>query len=355
VGVAEASRRFGHSRRVQMEFGDFLDKVGAGDEFVYLTAQTTQPDEEARPGLCAPPAEQLLLAGEAPLDVPLMGSLVLAQVNVWMGTSRTGASSGLHHDFHDNLYVLVRGSKRFRLYSPDSIEAMAVAGHPVIVHPNGRVCYDGDEHLAADGSWAEDDLPHDADAGERLDDDSEDDGDAALGDAADPPPGEVDDSDDDTALETALDAAIEGHGEADDYDDESTATTEGGAGVHVNDDGSGTPKNFSTLDQSSESFPADFLAATSVDVTLEPGDMMFLPCGWFHEVTSTDAEEGGGHLAVNYWYHPPDKLDGDHCMPYSSTFWLDDWRVRCKDDPVLQRLVDRGGHDMLRSSHECAS
>ena len=43
--------------------------------------------------------------------------------------------------------------------------------------------------------------------------------------------------------------------------------------------------------------------------------------GWFHEVTSfpcgSSGGEGpepseagrGGHLAVNYWFHPPDNLD----------------------------------------------
>ena len=32
--------------------------------------------------------------------------------------SAEGSSSGLHHDFHDNLYILLRGQKRFRLFSP---------------------------------------------------------------------------------------------------------------------------------------------------------------------------------------------------------------------------------------------
>ena len=29
------------------------------------------------------------------------------------------SSSGLHHDFHDNLYILLRGRKRFHLWSPE--------------------------------------------------------------------------------------------------------------------------------------------------------------------------------------------------------------------------------------------
>jgi hypothetical protein len=33
----------------------------------------------------------------------LAGHLVPQQVNLWMGHSKGGSSSGLHHDFHDNL------------------------------------------------------------------------------------------------------------------------------------------------------------------------------------------------------------------------------------------------------------
>jgi hypothetical protein len=30
---------------------------------------------------------------------------LLFQINLWMGCAPDGSSSGLHHDFHDNLYV----------------------------------------------------------------------------------------------------------------------------------------------------------------------------------------------------------------------------------------------------------
>ena len=47
-----------------------------------------------------------------------LAGLVPATINLWLGCSRAGASSGLHHDFHDNLYVLLSGTKDFLLYSP---------------------------------------------------------------------------------------------------------------------------------------------------------------------------------------------------------------------------------------------
>ena len=53
-----------------------------------------------------------------------------------------GASSGLHHDFHDNLYVLLRGRKRFRLYPPhDAARTMYTYGRIAKVHKNGCIVY----------------------------------------------------------------------------------------------------------------------------------------------------------------------------------------------------------------------
>jgi hypothetical protein len=39
-----------------------------------------------------------------------------------------GSSSGLHHDFHDNLYVLLAGRKRFRLWPPSAAPGMYTHG-----------------------------------------------------------------------------------------------------------------------------------------------------------------------------------------------------------------------------------
>ena len=42
---------------------------------------------------------------------------------------------------------------------------------------------------------------------------------------------------------------------------------------------------------------------------LKAGEQLYLPCGWFHEVRSYGDSAEGGHLALNYWFHPPDNLD----------------------------------------------
>ncbi|KAK1995398.1 phospholipase A2 [Colletotrichum falcatum] len=43
--------------------------------------------------------------------------------------------------------------------------------------------------------------------------------------------------------------------------------------------------------------------AEAVRVTLEPGDMLYLPAMWYHKVSQSCSEDGDGFvLAVNYWY-----------------------------------------------------
>ena len=63
--------------------------------------------------------------------------------------------------------------------------------------------------------------------------------------------------------------------------------------------------------------------------------MLYLPAGWFHEVTS----EGGGregHCAFNYWFHPPDAQPPSFSSPYASDFWRKDWNSRFLPKDVLR-------------------
>ena len=68
---------------------------------------------------------------------------------------------------------------------------------------------------------------------------------------------------------------------------------------------------------------------------LQPGDALYLPCGYWHEVSSS----GGLHAALNYWLHPPDAKHFDH--PYTDTFWADDWARRKRDDPLVRAAAAR--------------
>ena len=53
--------------------------------------------------------------------------------------------------------------------------------------------------------------------------------------------------------------------------------------------------------------------------------MLYLPAGWFHEVTSLGEK---GHMAFNYWSHPPDNLDpslAGFARPYTRGYWPAIW------------------------------
>ena len=87
---------FGRGRKVSTTFGALLD---GGSSNLYLTTQEV-PDGQL---LAAP---LTAIADQLPLRPPLLGNLVPQTINLWLGRSSTPASSGLHHDFHDNLCVL---------------------------------------------------------------------------------------------------------------------------------------------------------------------------------------------------------------------------------------------------------
>jgi ribosomal protein L16 Arg81 hydroxylase len=71
------------------------------------------------------------------------------------------------------------------------------------------------------------------------------------------------------------------------------------------------------------------------DVVLAPGDALYMPCGFWHEVSS----DGGVHAAFNYWLHPPDAAD--FARPYASPFWTDDWARRERDDAFVRAALKR--------------
>lgn len=83
------------------------------------------------------------LAPDFPRVPRLAGGLIPTAINLWMGCSRAGTSSGLHHDYHDNLYVVLRGRKRFRLWPPSATPRMHPHGRLRKLHPNGRIVYEG--------------------------------------------------------------------------------------------------------------------------------------------------------------------------------------------------------------------
>ena len=134
-------------------------------------------------------------------------------------------------------------------------------------------------------------------------------------------------------------------------------------------------------------FP-DFPEHQELVVRVRPGEMLYLPAGWFHDVTSigdsnssddndddddddafvgdgdgSDGSSDGGakarrpvHMAFNYWFHPPDRVQGvssgaDVHAPYSSVFWLADWRSRMTAEQRAHVDALRERHASLLGKH----
>lgn len=131
--------------KVHMKYGEFLDHLDNKSEQYYLTTQDLErfqndlDDFDMPKSVLAEPLKSL--KGDFPLSPSLLGKLVPYQVSLWQGNSAVGSSSGLHHDFHDNLYVLMRGRKRFRLFPPSLAPNMSTMGCPIKIHSNGLIVY----------------------------------------------------------------------------------------------------------------------------------------------------------------------------------------------------------------------
>lgn len=107
----DAAQRFGRGRKVRMPLRRLLERIAGGDTSLYMTTQDPPVGADGRPALLGPPLAEL--AADFPLRPDLLSMLVPAAYNLWIGSHPArkdkagaafdGASSGLHHDYHDNL------------------------------------------------------------------------------------------------------------------------------------------------------------------------------------------------------------------------------------------------------------
>ena len=132
---AAAVPQFGRGETRRMTVRAFVHQLAAPACRAYLTTQEPDIDSDGHPRVATPPLDAV---PGVPLKPAAAGALVPAAVNVWVGRSASGASSGLHHDFHDNIYCLLQGRKRFRLFPPGLARRMFTHGQIQHVHENGR-------------------------------------------------------------------------------------------------------------------------------------------------------------------------------------------------------------------------
>lgn len=328
-----ATDSFGKGNEIRMTFKKFLHLIKEGDDKHYLTTQDILANSDGRPDLIAPFMKPL--KADFPLRPALVGNLVPQNINMWIGNNKQGASSGLHHDYHDNLYIVLKGRKRFRLYSPMDTEKMYTRGELLKVHPNGRINYK-EEETTAYGA----DLQSDAAAlAARYKDEAEKMLEEAEHAVQEGNPGALERmATAEKKLDEAMDKILEVE-MADDGDvDESGACAEQfeyGDQRRLVDKTVKNPNNFSKLEVNvlddkgklEQSYPK-FLDAKAAFCDIEAGSILYLPASWFHEVTSYGAADG--HLAVNFWFHPPDGKDFD--APYSTGFWSNDYKDRLDEE-----------------------
>lgn len=318
----ETTETFGQNRTEQrqlvMTVSDFVDRLESNDGSLYYLS--TQQHEESE-GAFDTPCRQLLDNGYISDQAPWAGNLVLHTCNLWMGTSQEGSSSGLHHDYHDNFYLLIRGRKKFRLYSPDCAPLMKTYGTIEKVFENGVISYHGHETRAdgvplADLERKDDNV--DADSGDEKESDDDEEEGVFFGKGFD--------YESDNESSHAFDKS------KDDFDEVMTRDNqEPGA----SDSKTRRPNSFSQIDAKTLQDPASIAktfpqlaACRECIVHLKEGQTLYLPAGWFHEVTSLNSGKGANHTALNYWYHPPDEVDNFE-QPYKDhEFWQEEARTK---------------------------
>lgn len=220
-------------------------------------------------------------------------SLVPFQYNMWLGGRQQRTNTPLHHDFHDNIYFLVRGQKEFRLFPPAEYTRCLPAGSvkEATLHRNGLISYG--PGIREDGAvvdvareWKVADLERRLESGEfKMSKQEEARARHEL----------------DTLQDQMLEEVLGEHvGKANRKLQKKTGKNKGGG-----DSPSKAVAKDHFCVKSAEEI-GDFLT-----VKLKAGEMFFMPAGWFHEVHSwteghsASSEKSDVHLALNAWFHPP--------------------------------------------------
>jgi hypothetical protein len=248
-------------------------------------------------------------------------------MNLWIGGGKRNhsVSSGLHHDFHDNFYLLGRGTKSFTLISPADANRVYLNGEIEQIHPNGLITYKtrSRDKVRADGAFESDVLKWEIKKAQELIERSK---------------GKIEKKKGRKILNALL-------LKLSDLSDDDYAFKGSAKRVAIDQPESPTksePLSFSKIsphcihqpDKIKERFPL-FKDVEKLEFTLKEGEMLYIPAAWFHEVRSTIGTESEKdyHIALNYWYAPPSTADPLNC--YSDKFWkLTHWAK-------IRRILDK--------------
>ncbi|KAJ3202788.1 hypothetical protein HK099_001745, partial [Clydaea vesicula] len=165
-------------KRIKTNFKNFIEQLESGETDLYLTTQYSESSDDVENDSNETVLEDFLqrpltkLTSFFSIEPKIFSTLIPQQINLWMGSSsREGSSSGLHHDFADNLYFLVKGTKKFTIFSPLDAKNLYTVGKIKKIFNNGLISY-ADEEQRSDGAFlrdvAEYNLEHAKEKLERL-------------------------------------------------------------------------------------------------------------------------------------------------------------------------------------------
>lgn len=245
-----------------------------------------------------------------PMIPSFLDTLIPQQINVWIGSSNPtnedigeddqinsenflerlgkripgiqGTSSGLHHDHANNLYIPIEGTKRFTIFAPSEASNLYTVGDIEHIYGSGVIDYKVNDNAP---TWK-----HIRSDGATIDDDDE-----------------------------IYDLEVESYKKSTKNvkKDPPSFSKVPPYLIHLNDVKS--EKLREKLDSlKNDKFPK-LTKSVSLEVQLRPGQMLYLPTGWFHEVSSY----GNVHIALNYWFYPNDGEAFD--KPYLDNFWPKDY------------------------------
>lgn len=387
-------------KRNKMKFPDFIDSLIVNKrEDLYLTTQyeddndatseseatgehTSVDDQKAFFDVFPPPMKSL--TQDFPAKPSLFPTLVLQQTNLWIGQSPQGTSSGLHCDFCENLYILLKGRKRFTLFSPQDAENLYLYGKIKKVFRNGFIeFFHNDEDsveckFRSDGAYLSDvakfkvsELQNQIEEMnqqlatndeikctnkeaieekiESLEAELDEALEKVLDFGHDNPEGDLDFDFDISKLHDDFDDDCLSSSSVSDTDRCVEASPKLSTSLHSETSltpAPSEPPSFSKIptyylhssSSSSQRMPGQqfplLKIATKICFELNEGEMLFLPTGWFHEVTSFSSTTSNAdpspmntnyHMALNYWFHPPSNATFQ--QPYEDEYWSSRWSV----------------------------
>lgn len=255
----------------------------------------------------------------------ILQTLIPQQINIWIGRSNNeekaealnltinedakyiglgrkvpgnGTSSGLHHDHADNLYIPVQGKKRFTIFAPSDAFNLYTVGDVHKVYDSGVIDYESNEkaptwkHVRSDGATIQG--SEESSSEDQSDDQEEDEGE------------EEDNKEEKQKLDPPSFSKV--------------------PPVLLHKDELNESNAKLVQEITNKHFP-NLAKAKSITVNIRPNQMLYLPTGWFHEVTSTtdkDTSPDNIHIAVNYWFYPPDGKSFE--KPYLDQYWKNDFQ-----------------------------